>query len=55
MKRALAVLLTATMLFCSVQSVWAEGDTEWCNINGNENARLHRLMRLLLAIESARR
>lgn len=52
MKRALAVLLTATMLFCSVQSVWAEGDTDDVTSTDNENA-VTSPDELLLAIESA--
>lgn len=52
MKRALAVLLTAAMLFGSVQSVWAEGDSEETTPAEDNNA-VTSIDDLLLAIETA--
>lgn len=52
MKRALAVLLTAAMLFCTVRSVWAESDSEE-STSAEDNNAVTSLDDLLLAIETA--
>lgn len=52
MKRVLAVLLIAAMLFCSVQSVWAESDSEE-STSAEDNNAVTSLDDLLLAIETA--